>query len=101
MKVLEDLWRKPRIDCTTISLNAAANGLYTLQFKVYVKGDMLPYESSNSEQFSLCLTRERKFVGVITQQIRTPSIEFKDISEFNVSAFGFVCSATDCFSTNC
>jgi len=97
MKPLLDAFDTPRIDCSSINISYAATGLVTLTFKVYVKKDKgLPYTKENTPKFSLCISKERRFNGLVTSQQASASIEFNNVVEWSVSAFGFVCSDSNC-----
>ena len=98
MRLLGDVFNTPRMDCTSMSLQAQANGLYTLSFKVYYKRGLIPYTKDNTIKFTLCVAKQRRFTGIVTQQQVSPSVEFKDVVEWSVTAIGFVCFDDACYT---
>lgn len=77
------------VDCSTISISYAANGLATLSVTVYTKSQT-PYSGNAGLDLSLGGVR---FVGWVTQIALVPSSDL-ELAEWKVSAVGIGQKAT-------
>jgi hypothetical protein len=82
------------MDCSTISVNYATNGLATISFTVYTpQADGVPYDS-DGPGFNMCIGGVQ-FTGWITEMRLSPSNEL-EFFEWSVSAQGIGCKSSDC-----
>ena len=101
MRLLTDVFDEPKIDCSSISLSIQANGIAQLSFRVYYKKGEIPFTANNTPTFSMCIAKERRFKGIITNQQVSPSVEYNNVSEWTCSSMGVICEDSECFTSGC
>jgi hypothetical protein len=66
-----------------------------MSFKAYRSGSALPY-GDGELNFNMCISKNKRFKGIITQQQISPTLEFEDVKEWNVTVLGIVCFDAAC-----
>ena len=75
------------LDCTSLSLNASAVGLYNISFKVYKKDE--PF-TAGGPGYSMCFGNQR-FTGIVLSQNITPTRQYRNVREWAVTVLARAC----------